>query len=47
MATGMILAGMAFGLAAIVEVKINVSITQVIPLKYSAFSDRFLLMSVE
>lgn len=37
MATGMILAGMAFGLAAIVEVKINVCIAQEIPQKYLAF----------
>lgn len=43
----MILAGMAFGLAAIVEVKINVSIAQAIPQKYLAFPDMFLLMSVE
>lgn len=34
MATGMILAGMAFGLAAIVEVKINVSIAEGISQKY-------------
>uniref|UniRef100_A0A8C5NT88 Solute carrier family 15 member 2 n=1 Tax=Junco hyemalis TaxID=40217 RepID=A0A8C5NT88_JUNHY len=34
MATGMILAGLAFGLAAIIEVKINVSKAQGIPQKY-------------
>uniref|UniRef100_A0A8C2UGE6 Solute carrier family 15 member 2 n=1 Tax=Coturnix japonica TaxID=93934 RepID=A0A8C2UGE6_COTJA len=44
MATGMILAGMAFGLAAIVEVKINVSISEAIPQKYLAFPDMFVLM---
>uniref|UniRef100_A0A8C2UJB8 Solute carrier family 15 member 2 n=1 Tax=Coturnix japonica TaxID=93934 RepID=A0A8C2UJB8_COTJA len=46
MATGMILAGMAFGLAAIVEVKINVSISEAIPQKYLAFPDMFVLMFV-
>uniref|UniRef100_A0A8B9QB97 Solute carrier family 15 member 2 n=1 Tax=Apteryx owenii TaxID=8824 RepID=A0A8B9QB97_APTOW len=40
MATGMILAGMAFGLAAIVEVKINVSIVQEITQKSLAFTGR-------
>lgn len=30
----MILAGMAFGLAAVIEVKINVSIAQGVPQKY-------------
>uniref|UniRef100_A0A8B9QB87 Solute carrier family 15 member 2 n=1 Tax=Apteryx owenii TaxID=8824 RepID=A0A8B9QB87_APTOW len=44
MATGMILAGMAFGLAAIVEVKINVSIVQEITQKSLAFTGVFLLI---